>query len=84
MPGRFIRRRCSGFCPQKGAPVKSAGAGDRVEIVRLALRHQLSAYDAAYLAPAISEKLPLAMADKRLAAAARSERMLLIEASGRP
>jgi predicted nucleic acid-binding protein len=61
-------------------PLKNAGAGDGVEIIRLALRHQLSAYDAAYLALAVLRKLPLATADKRLAAAARSEGVRLIEA----
>lgn len=61
------------------APLKNAGAGDGVEIVRLALRHQLSAYDAAYLALAFLRKLPLATADKRLAAAALSEGVPLIE-----
>ncbi|MGO9673691.1 MAG: type II toxin-antitoxin system VapC family toxin [Methylocella sp.] len=62
-------------------PLKNAGAGDGVEIVRLALRHQLSAYDAAYLALAVLRELPLATADKRLAAAARGEGVPLIEAS---
>ncbi len=64
-------------------PLKSAGAGDGVEIVRLALRHQFSAYDAAYLALAIAQALPLATADKHLAAAARSEGVALIEAPAR-
>jgi predicted nucleic acid-binding protein len=60
-------------------PLKNAGPGDDVEIVRLALRHQLSAYDAAYLALAVLQKLPLATADTRLAAAARAEDVPLIE-----
>jgi predicted nucleic acid-binding protein len=63
------------------APLRNEGAGDGIEIVRLALRHHLSAYDAAYLALATLRKLPLATADKRLAAAARSEGAPLIEAA---
>ena len=63
-------------------PLQNAGPGDGVEIVRLALLHQLSAYDAAYLALAGLQKLPLATADTRLAAAARVEGVPLIEAGG--
>ena len=63
-------------------PLKNAGPGDGVEIVRLALFHQLSAYDAAYLALAGLQKLPLATADTRLAAAARAEGVPLMEAGG--
>jgi predicted nucleic acid-binding protein len=62
------------------APLKNAGPGDGALMVRLALRHQLSAYDAAYLALAVIQKLPLATADQRLMAAARGEGVPLIEA----
>ena len=60
-------------------PLKNAGPGDGVAIVRLALRHQLSAYDAAYLALAVRQNLPLATTDARLVAAARAEGVPLLE-----
>ncbi|MBM3950568.1 MAG: type II toxin-antitoxin system VapC family toxin [Rhodospirillales bacterium] len=59
-------------------PLENAGGGDSIEIVRLAGRHRLSAYDAAYLALAVARKLPLATMDKRLAAAARAEGVALV------
>jgi predicted nucleic acid-binding protein len=62
-------------------PLQNAGPGDNIEIVRLAQAHLLSAYDAAYLALAVLRKLPLATADKRLAAAARAEAVTLVEAT---
>jgi predicted nucleic acid-binding protein len=65
-------------------PLKNVGPGDGVEIVRLALRHQLSAYDGAYLALAVLQKMPLATADTRLAAAARAEGVPLIEVLAQP
>jgi predicted nucleic acid-binding protein len=54
-------------------PLRSAGASDAVTVTRLAIRHGLSAYDAAYLDLALREHLPLATLDKKLAAAARAE-----------
>ena len=57
----------------RALPVKLAGPGDDIEVVRLSRRHQLSAYDAAYLALALLERLPLATLDRKLAAAARNE-----------
>lgn len=47
-------------------------------VLSLAFKHNLSAYDASYLALAINENFPLATADKRLAAAAVSEAVELL------
>lgn len=54
-------------------PLRSAGASDGVTVARLAMKHGLSAYDAAYLDLALRELLPLATLDKKLAAAAIAE-----------
>jgi len=54
-------------------PLRDCGGGDAVQIARFALKHGLTAYDAAYLALALVERLPLATLDKKLAAAARAE-----------
>jgi predicted nucleic acid-binding protein len=47
-----------------------------LEEIELARRHQLSIYDAAYLALAKSSSLPLATLDGKLARAAVAERLL--------
>ena len=57
---------------------RDCGPGDGAQIARLAIRHGLTAYDAAYLALALSERLPLATLDKKLAAAARAEKFALL------
>jgi predicted nucleic acid-binding protein len=54
-------------------PLTLAIGGDHVAIMRLAKKHSLSAYDAAYLALAVSRSVPLATNDKKLAAAAAAE-----------
>ncbi|WP_320199442.1 type II toxin-antitoxin system VapC family toxin [Agrobacterium sp. rho-13.3] len=54
-------------------PLTLAIGGDHVAIMRLAKKHSLSAYDAAYLALAVSRSIPLATNDKKLAAAAAAE-----------
>jgi predicted nucleic acid-binding protein len=59
-------------------PLRDAGGGEAPQIVRLALVHGLTAYDAAYLALAIAERLPLATLDKKLAAAARAENVPIL------
>ncbi|MBP1878258.1 type II toxin-antitoxin system VapC family toxin [Agrobacterium rubi] len=56
-----------------GLPLILVSGGDHVTIMRLAQKHSLSAYDAAYLALATSRSLPLATNDKKLATAAASE-----------
>ncbi|HEV7437946.1 MAG TPA: type II toxin-antitoxin system VapC family toxin [Pseudorhizobium sp.] len=57
----------------RGLPLRLAGSSDDTEVVRLGRRHRLSAYDAAYLALALLQQLPLATLDRRLAEAARAE-----------
>lgn len=52
-------------------PLIDCGPGNGAEIVRLAIAHSLSAYDAAYLDLALRESVPLATRDRALAAAAR-------------
>ncbi len=54
-------------------PIRIAGGGDDALVVRLARKHQLSAYDAAYLALALTEGAPLATLDRKLQQAAISE-----------
>jgi predicted nucleic acid-binding protein len=58
-------------------PVRFVGAGDDSEVVRLSRQRRLSAYDAAYLALALLEGLPLATLDRRLAEAARAEQVIV-------
>lgn len=54
-------------------PLDDVGAGVDGVILKFADDHGLSAYDAAYLALAVDEALPLASLDKKLAAAAREQ-----------
>jgi predicted nucleic acid-binding protein len=54
-------------------PIVDEGTGNDRQEISLAERHGLSGYDASYLALAVSEKLPLATLDEKLAAAARAE-----------
>lgn len=65
-------------------PLRNAGASDAVTATRLAIRHGLSAYDAAYLDLALRERLPLATLDKKLAAAARAEKLAVLGPMGAP
>lgn len=57
----------------RALPLQLVGPGDDTEVVRLSRKYRLSAYDAAYLAVALLEQLPLATLDRRLAEAARAE-----------
>jgi predicted nucleic acid-binding protein len=59
-------------------PLVDCGPGNSAEIVRLAIAHSLSAYDAAYLALALRERAPLATRDRALAAAAKDAGASLI------
>ena len=59
-------------------PLRNAGASDAVTTARLAIKHGLSAYDAAYLELALREHAPLATLDKRLATAAAAERVAVL------
>ena len=77
--GRMSRAKLRDVIAVLGAaPVRDCGPGDDAEIVDLAIKHDLTAYDAAYLALALSERLPLATLDKKLAAAARAEQVALL------
>lgn len=57
---------------------KTEGKADSSLILTLAERHNLTAYDAAYLALAVETKLPLATLDKQLIAAAPREGVPLL------
>ncbi|MFC3165855.1 type II toxin-antitoxin system VapC family toxin [Ciceribacter thiooxidans] len=61
----------------RGLPLQLVGPGDDTEVVRLSRKYRLSSYDAAYLAIALLEQLPLATLDRRLAEAARAEGVAL-------
>ncbi len=56
-------------------PLQDAGSITDHLVLDLAVKRSLSAYDASYLALAIQNKLPLATLDRRLADAARRERV---------
>jgi predicted nucleic acid-binding protein len=60
------------------APIQERASGRDNDIVDLALKHDLTAYDAVYLELALRERLPLATLDKKLAAAARAENIALL------
>ncbi|WP_454700568.1 type II toxin-antitoxin system VapC family toxin [Agrobacterium burrii] len=59
-------------------PLTLSSSVDHVSIIRLAQKHSLSAYDAAYLSLAISHKVPLATHDKKLVAAAKLENVSFV------
>jgi predicted nucleic acid-binding protein len=54
-------------------PLRSAGSGDAMGVTRLAIKHGLTGYDAAYLALAQGERLPFATFDDDLRDAAVAE-----------
>ncbi|MGE7370465.1 type II toxin-antitoxin system VapC family toxin [Neorhizobium sp. NPDC001467] len=54
-------------------PLEDAGIGADSYVLLLSANHSLSAYDAAYLALALSRSIPLATLDRKLAAAARKD-----------
>jgi predicted nucleic acid-binding protein len=51
---------------------------EELQLIEMARRHKLSIYDAAYLALAMREHLPLSTLDKDLVTAARQERVKLL------
>lgn len=57
----------------RALPLRLVTRSEDSEVIRVARRHQLSAYDAAYLALTLTEGLPLATLDRKLAGAARAE-----------
>ena len=58
-------------------PVEDAGYGADAAIFKLCFAHGLTAYDASYLALAIAGTFPLATLDKKLAAAAKAENVIV-------
>ncbi|ATQ70600.1 MULTISPECIES: type II toxin-antitoxin system VapC family toxin [Methylosinus] len=62
----------------RGFPIIDEGTCNDRLVITLAGRHGLSGYDASYLALAVVEKLPLATLDKKLAAAARAESVIIL------
>jgi len=72
--GRLSRAKLRDVVDELGAaPFRDHGPGDDVEILDLAIRHDLTAYDAAYLDLALRERVPLATLDRKLAVAAHAE-----------
>ena len=59
-------------------PILPASSGNSTVIIALADKYQLSAYDAAYLALAGAERMPLATLDRKLATAARAENISIL------
>ncbi|QGM99975.1 type II toxin-antitoxin system VapC family toxin [Methylocystis parvus] len=59
-------------------PIAERGSAADYDVLRLARKHGLTAYDAAYLALAQSDGLPLATLDKKMLAAARGENIAVI------
>jgi predicted nucleic acid-binding protein len=60
-------------------PIEMAPSGPAARIITLALTHDLTAYDAAYLDLARERRLPLASFDDRLRRAAAAEGVTLID-----
>lgn len=59
-------------------PIDDHGSGNDPLVLALTARHNLSAYDASYLALAIESASPLATSDKKLAAAAQAEHIDIV------
>jgi predicted nucleic acid-binding protein len=59
-------------------PIRHLGPGEDHAVLTLASLHQLSAYDAAYLALALAQNLPLATLDRKLAGAAGAEKVAVL------
>jgi predicted nucleic acid-binding protein len=60
-------------------PIRIEPDGEEADIFRIARRCRLSFYDAAYLALAVRERLPLATLDKNLENAATMEKVELLK-----
>jgi hypothetical protein len=63
----------------RSLPIEDLGSGSDDQILELARRHGLSAYDASYLALALDQNLPLGTSDRQLAAAALRESVEIID-----
>jgi predicted nucleic acid-binding protein len=62
----------------RGLSLEDTGSGGDALVLDLAARHALSGYDASYIALARLQDLPLATGDRKMAAAARSEGILIL------
>lgn len=62
----------------RGLPITTSPLASDTLILTLAERHGLTAYDAAYLALAVEQELPLATLDRKLAEAAARENVPLL------
>jgi len=62
----------------RGFPLEDMGSVGDGAVLDLAARHMLSAYDASYLALAVAQQMPLATGDRKLAKAARGERVAIL------
>jgi predicted nucleic acid-binding protein len=60
-------------------PVRDAGRGEARLVARVAQQRGLTGYDAAYIAAAVTNELPLASLDKEMRAAARAEGLTLLQ-----
>jgi predicted nucleic acid-binding protein len=59
-------------------PLRDAGRGETRLVARLARQYRLTSYDAAYLAVAMTNELPLASLDKELRTAAKGQGVALL------
>lgn len=59
-------------------PLEDFGSGGDGAVLGLCERYGLSGYDASYLTLSLAEKVPLATGDRKLAAAARSEGVIIL------
>lgn len=62
----------------RGLALQDAGFGNDHLVIELATRHRLTGYDATYLALAVHDALALATLDRKLAQAARLEKVELL------
>jgi len=77
--GRLVRSDLEAHLDSlEGLPLRDAGRGDARLVARLARKSGLTAYDAAYLAAAMMNELPLASPDEALRGAARSEGVAIL------
>ena len=59
-------------------PIRDAGRGEAPLVARLCVGRRLTSYDAAYLAVALADAIPLASLDRELRSAARAEGVALL------
>jgi predicted nucleic acid-binding protein len=64
-------------------PFEDVGSGSDPLVIAIASRHGISGYDASYLAVSLQHGLALATLDKRLAEAARKEKVVIEGPLGR-